>query len=130
VLELFAIWVAGAAGFLLGRALIAPGELTRRDALVLAGRQAMRLIGAVIVLLAVAGTIEGFVSSSDWPLPLRLGVSGASVLFLLLYLSNGMMSLRSSRTGGTESGPGATDLSTFRPSVLPPSRTYPARSIP
>lgn len=89
VLELFSIWVAGAAGFLLGRALIAPGELPRRDALVLAGRTAMRLIGAVIVLLAVAGSIEGFVSSSEWPLAQRLVVSSASVVFLVLYLLNG-----------------------------------------
>ena len=89
VLELFAIWVAGSAGFLLGKALIAPGELLRRDALVLAGRTAMRLIGAVIVLLAVAGSIEGFVSSGEWPLTQRLIVSGASVVFLVLYLLNG-----------------------------------------
>jgi uncharacterized membrane protein SpoIIM required for sporulation/uncharacterized RDD family membrane protein YckC len=89
VLELFSIWVAGAAGFLLGRALIAPGELPRRDALVLAGRNAMRLIGGVIVLLGVAGAIEGFVSSSEWPLAQRLIVSSGSLLFLALYLLNG-----------------------------------------
>ena len=90
VLELFAIWVAGAAGFLLGLAVIAPGDLTRRDALVLAGRRAIRMIGFVIVLLAVAGTIEGFVSASEWPLTGRLLVSSASVLFLGLYLLNGL----------------------------------------
>jgi uncharacterized membrane protein SpoIIM required for sporulation/uncharacterized RDD family membrane protein YckC len=89
VLELFAIWVSGAAGFMLGRALIAPGELPRRDAIVLAGRQAMRLIGAVIVLLLVAGIIEGFVSSGTFPVPVRLAVSSFSVLFLVLYLYNG-----------------------------------------
>lgn len=94
VLELFAIWVAGAAGFLLGRALIAPGDLPRRDAVVLAGRQAIRLIGAVIVLLLVAGTIEGFVSSSELPVPVRLGVSAGSVVFLILYLANGVQSAR------------------------------------
>jgi uncharacterized membrane protein SpoIIM required for sporulation len=96
VLELFAIWVSGAAGFMLGRALIAPGELPRRDAIVLAGRQAMRLIGAVIVLLLVAGIIEGFVSSGAFPVPVRLAVSSFSVLFLVLYLYNG------SRMGGAQ----------------------------
>ena len=89
VLELFAIWVSGAAGFMLGRALIVPGELPRRDAIVLAGRQAMRLIGSVIVLLLVAGIIEGFVSSGRFPVPVRLTVSSFSVLFLALYLYNG-----------------------------------------
>lgn len=94
VLELFAIWIAGAAGFLLGRALIAPGDLTRGEALVLTGRLAMRLIGAVMVLLVIAGLIEGFVSASAVPLELRLGVSGASLLFLLVYLGSGWRHLR------------------------------------
>ncbi len=94
VLELFAIWVAGAAGFLLGRALIAPGDLTRGEALVLAGRLAMRMIGAVILLLIVAGLIEGFVSASTEPLGVRLAVSASSLVFLLLYLANGWRYLR------------------------------------
>jgi uncharacterized membrane protein SpoIIM required for sporulation len=94
VLELFAIWVSGAAGFMLGRALIAPGDLPRRDAIVLAGRHAMRLIGAVVVLLLVAGIIEGFVSSGSFPVAVRLGVSSFSVIFLVLYLYNGWRSTR------------------------------------
>lgn len=93
-LELFSIWVAGAAGFRLGRALIAPGPMLRRDALVLAGRGAMRMIGAVMVLLIAAGTIEGFVSSSSWTLTSRLLLSGGSVVFLALYLLNGTRYLR------------------------------------
>jgi uncharacterized membrane protein SpoIIM required for sporulation/uncharacterized RDD family membrane protein YckC len=94
LLELFSIWVAGAAGFLLGRALIAPGELPRRDALVLAGRTAMRMLGAVVVLLGIAGTIEGFVSSSEWPLLQRALVSGGSLVLLVLYLLNGAREAR------------------------------------
>lgn len=96
VLELFAIWVAGSAGFLLGRALIAPGELPRGEALVLAGRLALRMIGAVVLLLVVAGLIEGFISASTEPLGYRLTVSAASLLFLLLYLTNGWLYLRRS----------------------------------
>jgi uncharacterized membrane protein SpoIIM required for sporulation len=69
--------------------LIAPGELPRKHAIVLAGRRAMRMIGAVIVLLIVAGTIEGFISSSELSLAGRALVSGGSVVFLLLYLLNG-----------------------------------------
>ena len=34
VLELFAIWVSGAAGFLLGKSIVAPGDRSRTDALV------------------------------------------------------------------------------------------------
>lgn len=89
VLELFAIWVAGAAGFLLGRAFIAPGELSRAEALTLAGRLALRMIGTVVVLLIFAGLIEGFLSASTQPLAYRLAVSGASLVMLVAYLVNG-----------------------------------------
>ncbi len=88
-LEIFSVSVAGAAGFLLGRALIAPGEMPRRDALVLAGRKAIRMITAVTVMLIVAGTIEGFVSASAWPLSLRLLATTGSVVFLAIYLASG-----------------------------------------
>lgn len=94
VLELFAIWVAGAAGFLLGRALIAPGDLTRADALVVAGRLALRMVGGAILFLIIAGLIEGFVSASTESLAYRLAVSSASLLFLVAYLANGWLYLR------------------------------------
>ncbi|MEP6571572.1 MAG: stage II sporulation protein M [Gemmatimonadota bacterium] len=89
VLELFSIWVAGAAGFMLGRSIVSPGDLTRGEALLLSGRLAIRMIGAVVILLLVAGSIEGFVSTSTLPLAYRLAVSGASAVFLVLYLANG-----------------------------------------
>ena len=89
LLELFAIWVAGAAGFLLGRSIVAPGDWSRTDALVMNGRVAIRMVGATAVLLVVAGMIEGFVSAGTGGLGLRIAVSGASLLFLAVYLFNG-----------------------------------------
>ncbi len=89
VLELSAIWIAGAAGFLLGRSVIAPGDLSRADALVVNGRLAARLVGMAVVLLAIAGLIEGFLSVSGAGLGLRAAVSGGSALLLLLYVRNG-----------------------------------------
>ena len=88
-LELFAIWVAGAAGFLLGRSVIAPGDWRRADALVLSGRVAVRMVGAAAVLLVVAGLIEGFVSAGAGGFAFRFGVSAGSLVFLALYLLNG-----------------------------------------
>ncbi|HEY8258162.1 MAG TPA: stage II sporulation protein M [Gemmatimonadales bacterium] len=96
VLELFAIWVAGAAGFLLGRTVVAPGTLARADALVVSGRQAVRMLGGAALLLLVAGMIEGFVSASRGGLPVRLSASVASLAFLAFYLSSGIAA-RSSR---------------------------------
>lgn len=94
LLELFAIWVAGAAGFLLGRSVVAPGDLSRGDALVLSGRRAVRMIGGAAILLLVAGLIEGFVSAGTGGLGVRAGASAASLLFLTAYLLNGRALLR------------------------------------
>lgn len=89
VLELFAIWCAGGAGFLLGMAVLRPGAYSRRDALVVNGRIAMRLVGAAVVLLLVAGTIEGFFSTSGAPTRVKVAVSAATALLLVAYLANG-----------------------------------------
>src|SRR6266702_852576 len=81
VLELTAIFIAGGAGLLVARALLAPGDLTRRDALVL------------------AGTIEGLLSASDAPAPFKFATSGATVVLLILYLASGRHYLNSQATG-------------------------------
>ncbi len=94
VLELFAIWVAGAAGFLLGRAVIVPGDYSRRDALVLASRCALPMVGAAVVLLLVAGLIEGLISASTATLTTRWLVSGGSAVLLATYLAAGAWSAR------------------------------------
>src|SRR5437588_144902 len=99
VLELSAIFIAGGAGLLVARALLAPGDLTRRDALVLAGRQAARLVGAAVLLLGLAGTIEGLLSASDAPAPFKFATSGATVVLLILYLASGRHYLNSQATG-------------------------------
>ncbi|HEU4649622.1 MAG TPA: stage II sporulation protein M [Gemmatimonadales bacterium] len=96
VLELTAIWIAAAAGFLLGSALLAPGELSRADALVVHGRTAIRMVGMAVVLLACAGLIEGFLSTSRLGLLPRALVSGGSLLFLLAYLASGARPRRAS----------------------------------
>lgn len=95
-LELFAICVAGAAGLILGRSIVAPGTLPRGEALVLNGRIAIRMVGAVVFMLTVAGLIEGFVSTGTGGWGYRLLLGGSSVLVLVLYLVNGARSLRRS----------------------------------
>jgi uncharacterized membrane protein SpoIIM required for sporulation/uncharacterized RDD family membrane protein YckC len=99
VLELTAIFIAGGAGLLVARALLAPGDLTRRDALLLAGREAVRLVGASVLLLALAGTIEGLLSASDAPAAFKFATSGATVVLLVLYLASGRHYLSSQATG-------------------------------
>jgi len=95
VLELTAIFISAGAGFRMAKALIAPGDRTRKDALVVEGRIAVRMIGAVVTLLAIAGTIEGLLSASDAPAAWKFGVSLATVVLLVLYFANGLLYLRS-----------------------------------
>jgi uncharacterized membrane protein SpoIIM required for sporulation/uncharacterized RDD family membrane protein YckC len=92
VLELTAIFIAGGAGLLVARALIAPGDLARSDALVIHGRAAIRMVGAAACLLLVAGLIEGFVSASGMGPAYKLVVSGTTLVLLVLWLEAGRRS--------------------------------------
>jgi uncharacterized membrane protein SpoIIM required for sporulation/uncharacterized RDD family membrane protein YckC len=92
VLELTAIFIAGGAGLVIARALIAPGDLARLDALVMHGRAAVRMVGAAALLLVLAGLIEGFLSASAAPATLKMGVSVASAFLVLLLYAAGRRS--------------------------------------
>jgi uncharacterized membrane protein SpoIIM required for sporulation len=86
MIELSVIFIAGGAGLQLGWSVIRPGLLTRRTALVLAARRAAQLLLGCVPLLAIAGTIEGFLSPSDLPLAVKLAVSLGSGVLLYGYL--------------------------------------------
>ncbi len=60
VTELFAVTLAGAAGFRLGWTVAFPGARSRVDALAEAGRQAATVMAGVVVMLFLAGLLEGF----------------------------------------------------------------------
>jgi uncharacterized membrane protein SpoIIM required for sporulation/uncharacterized RDD family membrane protein YckC len=89
ILELTAIFIAGGAGLSIGRAVVAPGDMTRRDALIVQGRLAIRLVGASAMMLLLAGTIEGFLSASDAPAGFKYAASGASAVLVALFLIYG-----------------------------------------
>ncbi len=80
VIELPAIFLAAGAGLRLGYALINPGDYARGDALRLAARDAIQLVLGVMVILGVAGLIEGFLSPAP-EIPERLKFAFAAVLF-------------------------------------------------
>lgn len=86
VIELTAIFISGGAGYLLATALIVPGDLPRKEALIMRGRQAVRLVSACIPLLVVAGIIEGFFSPALIPHSLKYMAAGILFFMLLFYL--------------------------------------------
>jgi uncharacterized membrane protein SpoIIM required for sporulation len=85
--ELTAIALAGGAGLKLGWALLAPGRLSRGEALRLAAARSVRLIGGVIVFLLIAAFIEAYWSSMTLASPiLKYLVGGGLWLSVLAYL--------------------------------------------
>jgi uncharacterized membrane protein SpoIIM required for sporulation len=86
VLELPAIFIAGGAGLGIAKGLLFPGSLPRRESLVRAGAQSVRLVLGTIPMLLVAGVVEGFVSPTDLPASLKFLLAGALAILLVLYL--------------------------------------------
>ncbi len=80
VTELFAVTLAGAAGFHLGWTLAFPGERSRLEALAGAGRRAATVMAGVVVMLAVAGLLEGFARQLITSTPLRYAVAAATAI--------------------------------------------------
>lgn len=87
-LELPAIFFAGAAGLLIGRAILFPGKYRRRDAIKFYGYQAAQLVFGIVPILIIAGTIEGFFSPSPWvPEPLKYLAGIGLFALLVMYCS-------------------------------------------
>ncbi|MBV4550577.1 stage II sporulation protein M [Pseudomonas sp. SWRI102] len=84
--ELTAIVLAGAAGLHLGWALIAPGRLTRGEALRLAAGKSVLMIGGVILLLLIAAFVEAYWSSSAVTPATKYTVGALLWLLVLGYL--------------------------------------------
>jgi uncharacterized membrane protein SpoIIM required for sporulation len=86
VLELSAILLSGGAGLRLAWAILHPAERSRRDALRLAGGQAVRVMLLVVPVLGVAGLIEAFLSPSDAFDAVKASVGVVSGLLLWSYV--------------------------------------------
>jgi uncharacterized membrane protein SpoIIM required for sporulation len=86
--ELTAIVLSGAAGLRIGHALLAPGRLPRRQALVLATRSSASILYGVVAMLVVAAGVEAFWSSAQWLAPaVKYGVAALCWVSVLGYLT-------------------------------------------
>ena len=85
-LEISCIVLSGGAGLRLAWALLRPGDRSRRDALRLAGAQAIRVMLLIIPALGVAGILEAFLSPSDALIALKVTVGVVVGLALWSYI--------------------------------------------
>jgi uncharacterized membrane protein SpoIIM required for sporulation len=93
-LELPSIVLSGGAGLRLAHGVLFPGLYRRRDSIALAGVEAARLVSGVIPLLVIAGSLEGFFSPSNAPIPLKFMVGGLLFTLLLVWLFRPLKAVR------------------------------------
>jgi uncharacterized membrane protein SpoIIM required for sporulation len=84
-LELYSVFMAGAAGLLIFWSWIAPGARTRRQALAQDGRAFFTLVIGLAITLLMSGIVEGFVTRQDWPWPLKIGIGTLALAIVLVY---------------------------------------------
>jgi uncharacterized membrane protein SpoIIM required for sporulation len=94
--ELTAIVFASAAGMRLGFSLISTGDRSRGESLRRSAVLSAPMAAAAVVLFSLAAVIEGFVSPSDAPYPVKAGVAVVCTGLLALYLAGHLLVRRRS----------------------------------
>jgi uncharacterized membrane protein SpoIIM required for sporulation len=90
VIELSVIFMAGGSGLMLGWAILRPGLMRRRDALMIAAQKSVRLLSGAVPWLLVAGAIEGFISPSEtipWFIKWTVGILSGILMYSYLFLA-------------------------------------------
>ncbi|MFI5714915.1 stage II sporulation protein M [Nocardia sp. NPDC051750] len=86
MLELTAIFIAGGAGLKLGWTLVDPGRMSRTEALAQQGRATAAIALGLVPTLLVAGLLEGFVTPSTLPTPVRIACGLLAETLFLGYI--------------------------------------------
>ena len=105
LLELSAVFLAGAVGLRIGWTVIDPGRRTRSQALGEEVRAATTIALALVAVLAVAGTIEAFVTPSGLPTWARIAIGVlAETAFLTYVVVFGRRAVAAGETGDLTAG--------------------------
>lgn len=99
MLELTAVFIAAGSGIRLGWTLVDPGPRHRADALAAEVRSAITIALGLVVVLAVSGAIEGFVTPSGLPTAVRIGIGAVAEAGFLSYVW--VLGGRAARAGET-----------------------------
>ncbi len=85
-LEISAVVVAGAAGFVMARGLLFPGTFSRAEAFRQSARDGLKMAVGLVPIFVVAGFLEGFVTRhTEMPVLASLAIIGSSAAFIGWY---------------------------------------------
>jgi uncharacterized membrane protein SpoIIM required for sporulation len=106
LLELTAVFLAGAAGMRLGWSVVSPGNRPRGQVLAEQGRAVMAVAVGLIAVLLVAGLIEALVTPSPLPTFARIGIGVlAEIGFLAYVIHFGRKAVKAGETGDVDDAP-------------------------
>jgi uncharacterized membrane protein SpoIIM required for sporulation len=106
LLELTAVFLAGATGMRLGWSVIAPGDRPRGQVLAEQGRGVVSVAVGLVGVLLVSGLIEALVTPSPLPTFLRVGIGViAEAAFLSYIVYFGGRAARAGETGDVDDAP-------------------------
>ena len=106
MLELSAVFLAGAAGLRLGWTVIDPGSRRRGQALAQEGRAMITITLGLIVVLGISGLIEAFVTPSSLPTWARITIGAVAVSAFVGYaLGLGRRAVAAGVTGDIQEAP-------------------------
>lgn len=106
LLELTAVFLAGAVGMRLGWTVVSPGDRPRAQALAEQGRAVVAVAAGLVVVLLVSGLIEALVTPSPLPTIARIGIGvAAEVMFLAYVVHFGRKASRAGETGDVQDAP-------------------------
>lgn len=87
VIELTAIFISGAAGLIIAKSILMPKEYSRIHSLIIGAKESVSLVIGVVLMLVIAGIIEGFFTPLKISEVTKLSFAGITAVFLILYFS-------------------------------------------
>ncbi|NLP14874.1 MAG: stage II sporulation protein M [Clostridium sp.] len=87
ILELFAIFLCGAAGLKMGYSLINPGQYSRKDSFILRSKTTLKMVLGTIPIFIIAGFIEGYFTPLAIPELIKYIFALLTLVLLILYIA-------------------------------------------
>jgi uncharacterized membrane protein SpoIIM required for sporulation len=87
VIELTAIFISGAAGLIIAKSMLIPGEYSRKHSLIHGTKKAVSLLLGIVIMLIIAGIIEGFFTPLNILPITKLIFAAVTAVLLSIYFA-------------------------------------------